>query len=622
VLSQPTAEADRPSGSDGDTGRLDTARLAVGFVRTLMSSLGWELAPAIVVGIALAVTEGAGLLLLIPLLETIGLVVTDGAAGRVAAWTSSAFSFFGLSPSLEAVLVVFMAVSIAYATLYRWHLMLSPRLEERFTLTLRHRLYDAIVSARWSFLVQRRATDLAHALTSDLDRVGTSAHRLLTIIANLGVTFVYVLVAARLSPALTAVVAAAALVLLLMLRGRTHRSAEQGADYSEASRRVYGMVNESLAGLKVAKSTGAEARDAALFRALTRTASDRYLHLVASFAESKRRLDFVSAAGVCVLVLVAVNGFGIRGASLLLLVFVFARVMPRMLSLQDSMQLFVVGLPAFRTVMRLQEHCEREAENLGDDTAARLELGRRLQIDGVSYGYTAASRQILHAVRMDIEAGRTTAIVGSSGSGKTTLADLVMGLLHPDGGRILVDGVPLTAGRLRSWRRAIGYVPQEAFLLHASIRANLAWAAPDATAEEMWRALDLASAHSLVSGLPQGIDTVVGDRGVRMSGGERQRLALARALLRQPSLLILDEATSALDAASEQQILDAIGQLHGTLTIIVITHRLWAVRDADVIHVLADGRVAESGSWSELSQLQGGLLQRLWEIQKLEIVQA
>jgi ATP-binding cassette, subfamily C, bacterial len=272
--------------------------------------------------------------------------------------------------------------------------------------------------------------------------------------------------------------------------------------------------------------------------------------------------------------------------------------------------------------MRLQEHCEREAENLGDDTAARLELGRRLQIDGVSYGYTAASRQILHAVRMDIEAGRTTAIVGSSGSGKTTLADLVMGLLHPDGGRILVDGVPLTAGRLRSWRRAIGYVPQEAFLLHASIRANLAWAAPDATAEEMWRALDLASAHSLVSGLPQGIDTVVGDRGVRMSGGERQRLALARALLRQPSLLILDEATSALDAASEQQILDAIGQLHGTLTIIVITHRLWAVRDADVIHVLADGRVAESGSWSELSQLQGGLLQRLWEIQKLEIVQA
>ena len=622
MLSQPTAEADRPSGADGDTGRLDTARLAVGFVRTLMSSLGWELAPAIGVGIALAVTEGAGLLLLVPLLETIGLVVTDGAAGRVAAWTSSAFSFFGLSPSLEAVLVVFMAVSFAYAALYRWHLMLSPRLEQRFLLMLRHRLYDAIVSARWSFLVQRRATDLAHALTSDLDRVSTSAHQLLTIIASVGVTLVYVLVAARLSPALTAVVAGAAIVLLLMLRGRTHRSAEQGAAYSEASRRVYGMVSESLAGLKVAKSTGATAQDAAAFRTLTRSASELYLQLLAAFAQSKRRLDLASAAGVSVLVLVAVNGFGIRGASLLLVVFVFARVMPRMLSLQESVQLFAGGLPAFRTVMALQEQCEREAERLGHETTSRLELHRRLQIDRVSYGYTQQSRRILHSIQINVEAGRTTAIVGPSGSGKTTLADLVMGLLHPDSGRVLVDGLPLTADRLHSWRRAIGYVPQETFLLHDSVRANLAWAMPRATENEMWRTLELASAHSFVSALPQGIDTIVGDRGARLSGGERQRLALARALLRRPSLLILDEATSALDAASEGQILDAIRQLHGTLTIILITHRLWAVRDADVIHVLADGRVEESGSWSELSQLQGGLLQRLWEIQKLEIVQA
>ena len=619
---QPTAEADRPSGADGDTGRLDTARLAVGFVRTLMSSLGWELAPAIVVSIALAVTEGAGLLLLVPLLETIGLVVTDGAAGRVAAWTSSAFLFFGLSPSLEAVLVVFMAVSIAYAALYRWHLMLSPQLEQRFVLMLRHRLYDAIVSARWSFLVQRRATDMAHALTADLDRVSTSAHQLLTIIASLGVTLVYVLVAARLSPALTAVVAAAALVLLLMLRGRTHRSAEQGAAYSEASRRVYGMVSESLAGLKVAKSTGATAQDAAAFRTLTRSASELYLQLLGAFALSKRRLDLASAAGVSVLVLVAVNGFGIRGASLLLVVFVFARVMPRMLSLQESVQLFVAGLPAFRTVMALQEQCEREAERLGHETTCRLELGRRLQIDRVSYSYTLQSRRILHSIQLDVEAGRTTAIVGPSGSGKTTLADLVMGLLHPDSGRVLVDGLPLTADRLHSWRRAIGYVPQETFLLHDSVRANLAWAMPDATENDMWRALELASARSFVSALPQGIDTIVGDRGARLSGGERQRLALARALLRRPSLLILDEATSALDAASEGQILDAIRQLHGTLTIILITHRLWAVRDADMIHVIADGRVAESGSWLELSRLQGGLFRRLWEIQRLEIVQA
>jgi ATP-binding cassette subfamily C protein len=599
----------------------DTQALAGLLFRRIVTELGWRLGPAVMASITLAVTEGVGLLLLVPLLGSIGLLTADGSAAGLAAVTTRAFALVGLTPSLEAVLVAFLALSMAYATIYRWHLLLAPRIEQEFVLALRQRLYEAILGARWSFLVQRRASDLAHALTADLNRVGTAAHQLLTIIVGLGITLVYLVFAAKLSPALTTFVVAGALVLLIALRDRMKGSAGDGAAYSEASRRLHRSVAESLAALKVAKSTGSEGRDAEAFRSVSRTASERYLALITAFADSKRRLDMVSAAGLCVLVLVAVKGFGIRGATLLLVVFIFARLMPRMLALQESIQLFVAGLPAFAHVVRLQEECENESERL-QDTGERLQLGYQARLEGVDYRYVPDGRDVLKNVTATLEAGRTTALVGPSGGGKSTLADLVMGLLLPTNGRVLVDGTPLTATRLKAWRQAIGYVPQDTFLLHDTIRANLAWAMPVATEQDMWDALGLASARHFVSASPDGLDTIVGDRGVRLSGGERQRLALARALLRRPSLLILDEATSALDAVSEQEVLDAIHNLHGRLTILLITHRLSAVRGADIVHVISDGQLVESGTWLELSGADGSLFRRLWQIQRLETVGA
>ena len=157
-----------------------------------------------------------------------------------------------------------------------------------------------------------------------------------------------------------------------------------------------------------------------------------------------------------------------------------------------------------------------------------------------------------------IQAHKTLAIIGPSGSGKTTLGDLILGLLHPTEGTIFIDERPLSGERVHNWRSSIGYVPQETFLFHDTVRGNLLWARRDATEGELWTALELAAASTFVSALPNGLDTVLGDRGIRLSGGERQRIALARALLRKPTLLLLDEATSSLDTETEQRIQDAI----------------------------------------------------------------
>jgi ATP-binding cassette subfamily C protein len=218
---------------------------------------------------------------------------------------------------------------------------------------------------------------------------------------------------------------------------------------------------------------------------------------------------------------------------------------------------------------------------------------------------------VLSDVSVRIEAGTTVAVVGPSGAGKTTLADVLLGLVQPASGRVLVDGELLTAGNAASWRAQVGTVPQEVFLFHDTVRANLQWAAPDVTDDDIWRALEAGSAAGFVGALPAGLDTVVGDRGYLLSGGERQRLALARAFLRRPRVIVLDEATSALDHENEQIVQRAIESVGGDITLVVIAHRLSSIRRADRIVVIDAGRVAEAGTWTELMARPHGRLARM-----------
>jgi ABC-type multidrug transport system fused ATPase/permease subunit len=222
-----------------------------------------------------------------------------------------------------------------------------------------------------------------------------------------------------------------------------------------------------------------------------------------------------------------------------------------------------------------------------------------IELDNVSFAY-GADHPVLRQVSLSIPHGGSTAIVGASGVGKTTVIDLIMGLLRPDSGDVLVDGFSLRDVRLKDWRRQIGYVPQDASFFHATVAENIAWGFEGASREDIIEAAKLADADEFILGFPEGYDTIIGDRGMRMSGGQRQRLGLARAIVRKPSILVLDEATSALDAESEEKVQSAVERLTGTLTVLIVTHRLATVRGCGLIHVLDGGALIESGSWDEL----------------------
>ncbi len=604
------------------------------FITFVVGELRWRLAGGAAVALALAAAEGAGLLLLVPLLASIGLTVAEGATSGLATLTTRLLATVGMGPSLAAVLGLFLLVSLTHAVLYRASLLLNPTLEQRLAVTLRERLYAAMVRAEWSFFITRRNTDLVHTLTSDVDRAGSAAYQLLTLFTGVLVSAVYVAVAFWLSPALTGIVLCGGAGVLVVLRRRSQRSTAMGERYADADRRQFHVASESIAGVKVAKSLGAEGRGIVIFGRHAHDRAEAYLDLLRAFARSKLWLDVSSALLISGLLFIAVEWFELRGAGLLLLVLTFARVLPRLMALQESAQIVIAGLPSFRQVTRLTSEAETQAEhhdhcgmrdagcgvrNAG--SALRLtprpSLLRAIRFDRISYSFGEGTQPALDSVSFSIPAGLTTAIVGASGAGKSTAADLLMGLLRPSAGRLLLDDRPLGAAEIPAWRRSIGYVPQDSFLLHDTVRANLLWAKPDATEGDMWQALERAAAADFLRARPEGIDSVVGERGVRLSGGERQRLALARALLTQPGLLLLDEATSALDAPNEHQILTAVQHLAGRITTVIITHRLSAIRRADVIHVLDQGRLVESGTWLELAR-RDGTFARLLEAQGME----
>lgn len=592
--------------------------MLVRYIKAFLAYGRLRVATGLVLMLLAGLTDGVGLLMLIPFLEVVGLGDTQNHPSALSAFVQEGFHYLGLPFSLPVILGFFITLITLRALLIRQREILLTALKIGFTNHLRIQLYTAVAHANWLFLAQQRGSDINHTLNADLNRIGVGTHYLIGSTITILLALVHIGVAFSLSAAVTGIALLTAALLLMLMRPFIRQARALGAQWSAASRNVFGTVSEFLGGLKLAKSYAVEDQHLNAFaEAITRTEQQEI-----AFTRNRTLSQFIHQLGVALtlsgLLYIAAVTQQLPATELVVLVVIFARLLPMLSQLQQGYQHIVHMLPAFDSATTLQTQCEAAGEY--KHTAAScnnvLSLQHRMQLQKLSFSYRntpaqAPSKIVLKNINATIPACKTTAFVGPSGAGKSTLADLILGLLTPDSGKILIDGVALEAKNLSAWRHQLAYVPQETFLFHDTIRANLLWTRPEADEKQLWAVLRLAAAEHFVAALPQGMDTVIGDRGIRLSGGERQRLALARSLLRKPKFLVLDEATSALDNLHERHIQQAIDTLHGELTMVIIAHRLSTIRHADQIIVLEQGQISESGTWAALSSRRDSRLNLL-----------
>lgn len=467
---------------------------------------------------------------------------------------------------------------------------------------LSERVFSAYLRQPYSFHLQRNSAELINTAVSKVAGIAGVLQQSFMFIAE-------TLVMAGISVMLFAVEPLGASLAVSVLaiagwgfsRATRGRILRWGKAYQAHEEKRIQHLQQGLGGVKDAKLLGREDEFLAQYRA-DNLGSARAGELQGTLIALPRLgLELLAMIGLATLALTMLSQ-GAAPETMLPRLGLFAaaafRLMPSVVRIIGGVQGVRYLMPVIDTLHKELRAMEASVE-LRTDHA--LPFGETLSLAGVSYRYPQSSLLALNDVSLSISRGSSVGIVGSSGAGKSTLVDIMLGLLAPTAGSVLVDGVDIQ-GALRGWQNQIGYVPQTIFLTDDSLRCNVAFGVPVNQIDEraVEKAIQAAQLEEFVASQPRGLDTSVGERGVRLSGGQRQRIGIARALYHEPSVLVLDEATSALDTLTEQGVMDGVRAMQGEKTVIIVAHRLSSVQHCSHIYRLSHGKVIEQGPASSV----------------------
>ena len=527
----------------------------------------------------------------------------------------------GLMTSVDRSALLLVGLLAVQAGFQFFHVLSFATVGQRSLVDLRRDTYARLISLPMTFFANRRVGELASRLSADLIQIEDTLVTLLPqFLRQVTLLIGGIALIAATSLKLTGIMLASlpVLTVVAVLFGRkTRRIAREAQDRLADTATV---VEETLQGIVNVKAFTNERYELGRYQdglAQFLTITLRGARLRASF------IVFIVFALFGSIVLVLWSGarllqageitFGQLTRFILYTTFV-AGAMGQFAELYSQLQKAVGATQRVRELLR--ETGEVEVSLTNSKTAIMPRLKGEVRLEGVHFTYPSrAGVEVLHGIDLAAAAGQRIALVGPSGAGKSTLISLLLRLYEPSAGRLVIDGRDARDYPLAALRGQMSMVPQEVLLFGGSIAENIAYGKPGATHAEIEHAARQANAHDFIQSFPQRYETLVGDRGIKLSGGQRQRVAIARAILRDPAILILDEATSSLDSESERLIQEALEKLMQGRTSFIIAHRLATVRHADRIVVLADGRVAESGTHEELNAIEGGVYRRLASLQ-------
>jgi ATP-binding cassette subfamily C protein len=560
-------------------------REAEALARAFIGFAGWR-AAGVAGLIALgSVLDGLGLLFLVPVL---GLVIGDGgrSSGRLAAVAGTLLEGLPAAARLPVVLLAFAGLMLARGVVLRRRDRAAETLQLEFVERVRLRLVGKLASAGWPAVAGANHAQVLQALSVEIHQVGVASGAGLVAAVALAMLVGHGLLVLALAPLAGALAMAFALLAGLVSRPYLQRSRSLGRTIIETHLGMAEGAAAFLGGLKLALAQGLEGRFVAEYAAAAASAVRDRVQFTDLQARLRNLTSGAAALAGAVTLLAGVELFHLGAPVLITLLVALSRMGALASTVQQGVQQIVHSLPGYGAILAIEAELDPPVRApAGRAPAVPAAPDAALVFRAVDFAHDPESGRAPELARasVTIRSGAFIGVVGPSGVGKTTFLDLAAGVLRPHSGAVIAFGERLEGEALATHSRSLAYVAQDPFLFDDTVRANLAWAAPERSAAEMLEALQAMGAEGLLARLGQGLDTRIGHRGALLSAGERQRLALACAILRRPRLYLLDEATNALDVPAEAPILQAIRTLSPEATILMVAHRAESLRFCDEI---------------------------------------
>lgn len=549
-----------------------------------------------------SLAETLGISVILPLVQAIltpSELLNKPAVKKIAAW-------FHLTDGNEVVYLLAASVVVLYLIICLY-LILVSYVRARYAGSIKRDLsvymMNCYMQRGYNFFLQHNPNDLYRGVTGDVGGVYNEIYEGFRILAE-GITVLSIAVLLFITNALMSVcmlaVAGLCLLLIFLISKRRMRDLGEKSRTCETENRKW--ASQTFHGVKEVLVMH---KQSFFLQKFSKASNDLRRITVSQTVASESPAYIFEAvsvigvvAAVCIVLASGMNSADFVPVMATMVVAVF-RIMPSLGRISNSINIMLFNMPsmnaAYRNFIDAEQYHEKTQEMvLPADAEHTLKFEKVLELRDIRWRYDNTDQDVLQNLNLTIHKNESVALIGESGAGKSTVADIILGLLRPQEGGVYMDGVNILTIP-ETWSRQVGYVPQFVYILDDSIRRNVAYGVPDGQIDDqkVRNALDQAQLLDFVDGLPDGLDTMLGDQGIRFSGGQRQRIAIARALYYDPQILIFDEATSALDNQTESDVMDAINRLQGDKTLIIVAHRLTTIRSCNRIYEIRDGIAAE-----------------------------